>query len=112
MNADQRSDQVTPGMVGPEAMPAGLPLDVVPSFPVAKVGPKDDIAPFVKPTPLAPVPSEHASIPPVASPGNGTIITLPAYVDLDTVGKLSEESAESGGPDAARVGERQLKRAA
>ena len=111
MNADKKPEKDVPGMVVPETTVAGLPPEVMPSFPVPKVGPKDDIAPYVTPTQLAPVPSEHATIPPVASLGNGTIITLPVYVDLDTVEKISEGNPEGGSEDAARGAKRQLDRA-
>ncbi|GEM_PF-2862702 len=112
MNEDQRLDQVAPGGIVPEAVPAGLPPDVVPSFPVAKV---DNLKPFVTPTPLAPVPSEHATIPPVASLGNGsTNVTLPeGIIDLETVRRLIEEgSANDALPNSAKKTERQLDRAA
>lgn len=116
MNADQNPDQGASGVVVPEAVPAGLPPEVLPSYPVAKVGSKDQdqLEQFVTPTPLAKVPSKYSSIPTVASLGNGTtnIILPEGIVDLDAARELSEGSPDSGLADSARATERQLKRAA
>ncbi len=116
MSEDKRLDQVVPGVVVPTeiTVPVGLPPEVTPSFPVAKVDPKAGLTPFVTPTPLAAVPSEHATIPPVASLGNGsTIVTLP---DEFASAKEAEDSsggkANDGSPDAGRVYVRQRDRAA
>ena len=113
-------DQIAP--IKDTAVPA------TPDVPVTPTAPADSIEGLVDPTHKIPVipPDQSHVLQPVVPPIHnidgetppplntitGNLITFPGRLTRDNVGKISEGKANDGDADAARVVDRQIKRAA